>query len=294
MISRDHTKRIILFAESGSDVPQDVARQYDIQIVPMHITFDTVSKPDGTFPSEDIVRFYKETHILPKTSCSTPQDFSNAFDAIHAAYPEAKILHLAYSAATTASYSNARLAAKGRDYVTSVDTKFASAGQAAIVIRMARLLEQHPDWDVATAVTAAESLVSHCRMCFIPAQLEFLRAGGRLTNAASVVGTILNIHPLIEMKDGILVATRKLRGKMERLVPKLVTNYIQTNHLEKDEIWLIRTPGLPDSSIAAAEEAARLQGVKTVTWIRTGGVITTHGGPGAFGVVGFSQSEGRV
>lgn len=285
-------KKIILLAESGSDISQEMVRRYDIQIVPMHIAFDTVSKPDGTFPPEDIVRFYKQTHILPKTSCSTLLDFADAFDAIHAAYLEAEILHLAYSAATTGSYNNARLAAEGRDYVTSVDTKFASAGQAAIVIRMARLLEQHPEWNMDAAVNAAEELSANCRMCFIPAQLEFLRAGGRLTNAASVVGTILNIHPLIEMKDGILVATRKLRGQMDRLVPKLVTDRIQTDHLEKDEIWLIRAPGLPDGTAAAAEEAAYRQGVKTVTWVKTGGVITTHGGPGAFGMVGFSQNEG--
>ena len=85
------------------------------------------------------------TGKVPQTSASTPTDFEQVFDDIHQRWPEAKILHLAYSAVTTCSYQNALLASEDRDYVTSVDTKQVSVGQAAVVIETAHWLKEHPE-----------------------------------------------------------------------------------------------------------------------------------------------------
>ena len=94
---------------------------------------------------------------------------------------------------------------------------------------------------------------------------------------------------LIEFLDGYLTATKKLRGKMLSLAPRLVSKYAEVNALERDELWLIWGPGFPEAVKAAAEKAARSSGFKKVTWVKTGGVITTHGGPSAFGIVGFTS-----
>lgn len=280
--------RVLLVAESGADIPPELAARYHIHIVPMHVSFGAESREDGTFPSEEICDYYRRTGMLPRTSASMPEDFAPVFDRLHAQYPEGQILHLAYSAVTTCSFQSARLAAEGRDYVTSLDTKMASAGQGAIVLRTARLLEAHPEWDAAQAAAAAEDLIRRCRMCFIPGSLEFLRAGGRVSNAAALCGKLLSIHPLIELQDGYLRATRKLRGSMERLAPRLVHDYLEEHGLARDELWLIWAPGLAGETRQAAERVARAHGVSQVHWVKTGGVITTHGGPGAFGVVGFT------
>lgn len=280
---------IILMAETGADIPPELARQHNIQIVPMHVSFGNISQDDGTFPSEEICAYYERTKQLPKTSGSTPEDFSIAFDYAHARWPDAQILYLAYSAVTTCSYQSAQIAAEGRDYVTSLDTKMASAGQYAVVIRMARLLEEHREWTVAEAAAAARDLIKRARMCFIPKDMEYLRAGGRVSNAVALCGKLLGIHPLIEFQNGYLVATKKLRGKWGRIIPQLVCDYSEQRDLEKDEIWLIYSPGFSEEFRSLAEQATRSCGFQKITWVKTGGVITTHGGPGAFGVVGFSR-----
>ena len=278
---------IILAAETGADISPELTERYHIQTVPMHVSFGSVTQDDGTFPPEDICAYYERTKELPKTSGSTPEDFKAAFDRIHAQQPDAHILHLGYSAVTSCSFQSAQIAAEGRDYVTSLDTKAVSAGQGSIVLRMARLLEQHPEWDITQAVAAAEDLCQHSRMCFVPKDMKYLRAGGRVNNATALCGDLLGIHPVIEIQDGKLIAAKKLRGKMTKLVPQLVRSYIEQWNLERDEIWLIRTPTFTEELRAAAEQSARACGVETVTWVNTGGVITTHGGPGAFGVAGF-------
>ena len=277
-------------AESGADIPPRLAEKYDLQIVPMHIAFGAETRDDGSFPSEEICAFYDRTGILPKTSGSVPEDFTQAFDEAHEKWPQAEILHLAYSAATTCSYQSALIAAEGRGYVRSLDTGVACAGQGAVVLSLARLLEENPDWGMADAVKAAESLIARVRMCFIPDDLEYLRAGGRVSNAVALAGRVLGIHPLIEFVNGELVATKKLRGKLLKLAPQLVRDYAEGQGLDQEELWLIWTPGFPDEVRAVVEETAKALGFRTVTWIKSGGVITTHAGPSAFGVVGFAHS----
>lgn len=282
--------KIILVAETGSDIPPEIARQNGIYIVPMHVTFGDTARDDGTFPPEEVCSYYERTGSLPKTSGSTPEDFSRAFDAIHARWPEAHILHLAYSAVTTCSYQSAKIAAADRDYVTSVDTKSVSAGQCAVVLRIAKLLEQHPEWMPAQAAAAAKEVSASVRMCFIPHDMEYLRAGGRVSNAVALCGKLLGLHPLIEIQDGRLLATQKLRGNLKLLAAKLTADYTAANRLKKDELWLIWTPGLSGEIKAAAEQSARSCGYKKITWLKTGGVVTAHGGPSCFGVAGFAEN----
>lgn len=286
---------IILVAESGSDIPPALAQRYGIQIVPMHVAFGNTTKDDGSFPSEDICAWYQRTGQLPKTSGSTPEDFARVFDRIHAVCPDAHILHLAYSAVTTCSYQSAGIAAEGRDYVTSLDTKTVAAGQHSIVVRMARLLEDQPELPLEQAVSAAKDLIARSRMCFVPDELEYLRAGGRVSNAVALCGRLLGIHPCIELQNGYLIAARKLRGRMDRLAPRLVEEYAAQERLEREALWLIRAPGFPEELCGAVGQAAIRCGFQKVIWVDTGGVITTHSGPGAFGVVGFTlKQEGGV
>ena len=108
-------------------------------------------------------------------------------------------------------------------------------------------------------------------------------------HATALCGRLLSIHPLIEFLDGYLTATKKLRGKLPVLVPRLISKYAEANALERNELWLIWGPGFPDEVKAAAEKAAQNCGFQKITWVKTGGVITTHGGPSAFGIVGFTS-----
>ena len=192
---------IILAAETGSDLTPQLASQYNIQVVPMHVTFDTKTMDDGSFSPQKIVDFYHTTGKLPTTSGCTPEDFVRAFDEIHEKWPEAQILYLAYSAITTCSYHSACLAAEGRDYVTMLDTRQVSIGQAAVVAAVAQVLEENPDITMEELCAAAEAFIGKARMCFLPDNLEFLRAGGRVSNVVALGSRILSLRPCIEILE---------------------------------------------------------------------------------------------
>lgn len=282
-------QNIVLVAETGSDIPQGLAEKLGIYLVPMHVSMGNETLDDGTFPPEEVCAYYDRTGKVPQTSASAPEDFSRVFDEIHARWPEKKILHLAYSAVTTCSYQNALLVSEERDYVTSVDTKFASVGQAVVVLEMARLLEENPDITMEEAADRARAIAGRTRMSFIPKNLDYLRAGGRVSNVVALTGNLLGLHPCIEIIDGYLTAKKKYRGALIKVVPKLIEEYSKQHDLDKKHLYMIWSPGLPEEVQRAAEDAARAQGFQSFSWMKTGCVITSHGGPSCFGMVGFTK-----
>lgn len=282
-------KKIVLMAETGSDISPELAKKYEIEMVPMHVSFDEETLDDTTFPVQKIVDYYKETGKLPKTSGSTPEDFLAKFDEVHEKYPEAHILYLAYSAVTTCSYQSANIASEGRDYITAVDTKQVSVGQANIVCKMAEILNENPDMDIEEALQNVNELIERANMCFTPANLEFLRAGGRVSNVAYLGASILGLHPCIEILGGKLIATKKFRGKMKKVAAQLINEYADKYNLDRNEkLWIVYTIGLSEEVKEIIMQTAKESGFDNTEWIQAAGVITTHGGPAAFGIAGFS------
>lgn len=283
--------KIVILAETGSDITEEVAKEYGIKLVPMHVSFGKDTKDDGTFPAEEIYAYYEKTGELPRTSGSVPEDFRRVIAEIREEDSECELLYLAYSAVTTCSYQSAQIAIDTDDIerIACVDTKHVAAGQYMVVVETAKAIKAHPEWTLSEAKEAAEKISASVHMCFIPDTLKFLRAGGRVSNGAAIAGELLKLHPQIEILDGYLQATKKHRGKMKKIAVKVIPEYIKEQKLDLSELYLIWSPGMDEHTKEIAENAAKECGVKKITWVRTGGVITCHGGPGAFGVVGICR-----
>lgn len=275
---------IILVAESGSDIPAAEAAEQGIYIVPMHVSLGNTTIDDGSMPPAEMLEECRQLGVLPKTSGCTPGDFVTAFDAIHAEHPEAQILYLAYSAVTTCSYESARTAAEGRDYVHMLDTTHVTIGQGFVVKATAKHLAENPDISVEELQAFAANLSACMRMGFIPGDLGYLRAGGRLSNAAFLGATLLRIKPVIELVDGRLVATKKLRGSMEKACVGLMDHMASQGDYNSDLVFFVRSPGLPISVMQAVEAHAAELGFAEWKWYDTQNVITSHCGPGSFAI----------
>ena len=282
-------KNIYIVTETGGDLMQSDIERYGIEVVPMHVQMEGKSYNDGEFPVAEIFESYRRTKDLPKTSATSPYEYKEAFDRIMAQNPDAQIIHLAYSAITTASYHNAVLASNDMDNVTHIDTKQVSGGLRAIVVKMAKSIEDNPDVTPQQQKNYGEILARKCKFAFFPGDLEYLKAGGRVSNAAYLVASMLNLKPLIEMIDGKLVGTKKYRGSNDRVFVKFLDEYLAHNSFEKDSFFMVYSPGLADTVKKQLEEVAAKYGYKEITWVLTGCVIATHAGPGAFGVGGFKE-----
>ena len=280
---------VILLAETGSDITPELANALNIRLVPMHVSLGDVTLDDGAFPAEDVHAYYERTGKTPTTSGSTPYDFEKVLEEIFSADPGARVLYLAYSAVTTCSYHSCELAIEEKPYakqVRLVDTKHVSVGQGAVVMATAKWLREHPEATLEEAASKAEQIGLDTRMCFIPKNLDYLRAGGRCSNAVALVGNLLNLHPCIEIIDGRLIAGKKYRGAMTKLAPVLLREFTEKHALSKEHIYFIHTPYMEEAIRTVLDEEAKALGYQEITWMKTGCVITCHGGPGAFGIVG--------
>lgn len=281
-------KSILLTAESGSDITPEIAQKYGVTIVPMHVAFGGETRDDGSFPTTEMFAHYAKTRELPRTSGCTPHDFEVVFERLQAEHPGQGILHLAYSACTTCSMQSAIIASEDREGIAIVDTKQVSAAQAAVVIAVAEYLAAHPETTLEQAAAKAEEIAKTVRMGFFPGDLDYLRAGGRVSNAAYLGAKLLSLNPLIEILDGKLLSTKKYRGSMAKVVAKLVDDY--TENLDPGRpLYLIYGEGLDEKIKLDAERLAKDKGFAQVSWVQTGCVIAAHSGPGAFGIVGFAK-----
>lgn len=279
--------KIILMAESGSDIHPEYAAKYNIKVIPMQVGFGDIYKDDGFFPITEILDYYDQTGKVPKTAATNPAVFDEFFTQLHEEYPDHSILYMAYSGQTTSTFANGCLAAQDHPYVIPLDTKQVSVGQCAAVTLTAEAIAAHPEWTVEQCVQEAERICESVHMCFLPANLDFLRAGGRCSGIVAFCGNLLKLHPQVDIIDGLLKVGQKYRGSFKRLIPKVLEEYMKQYDLSKERIWLVWSEGLSEELKDLLRTSAEKAGIKNIEFVKTGGVITCHGGPGAFGIVGY-------
>lgn len=132
---------------------------------------------------------------------------------------------------------------------------------------------------------AYDSILIH--LCFVPETLEYLKAGGRVSNASAMIGNLLSIHPCIRIENGKLLAREKYRGGMKKIVSKVIRTHAEQYPLKKDKLYLLCSPGLSEDIKETADREAKSCGFQKTNWMQTGCVITSHVGPCCFGVVGL-------
>lgn len=282
----------VLVAETGSDIHQDTAERHGITVVPMHVNMEGASLDDDSFPTEELFESYRRTGTLPKTSACSPQDFVDAFDRIHAERPHAHIVYLAYSAVTTASFKSGTIAAEDRDYVTCIDTRFVSAAQRLIVTNTARMIEARPTVTLPEIEGFVADQSARCRFVFIPGDLDYLRAGGRLSNVGYLGAQLLRIRPTVEVINGKLVATKKRRGSMLRCIQRTVEDVVTREAMDLSRVTFTYTSGAaPDPLVRAlTERIVVAHGAQEIEWVKSGCVIAAHSGPGSFAISALAAS----
>ena len=261
-------RKIILVAESGADIPKEALHDDSIFIVPMHISMGDRNLDDGTFPQSEIFTYYAETGKIPKTSAPAPAEYRKVFEEIHQTYPASRILHLCYSAATTSSMQNAVIGSEGMDFVTHMDSRCATAGQALLVLRTAEYIRKNTKASLEDVTTLAEEWIGRSRMALLPENIEFLRAGGRVSNAAYLGASLLNIKPLIELIDGRLVCGKKYHGTMARVIKKFLQDKLKEYDWEEGQFAFVYTEGLDQERMWEAEQIAKDFGINNPMWIK--------------------------
>ncbi|SDQ91417.1 DegV family protein [Virgibacillus salinus] len=280
-------RRIILSTESGADLPEDLAEKHAVQVVPMHVVMDGQDYLDGSLPVEDIYDYYDRSKKIPSTTSTNAHEYHDFFTKIQADFPDCIIIHIGYTSKASSSFQNAVIASENFDDLFLIDALNVTGGLTAIVMHAVTLLENEPAIESDRLVEKIKAIIPKSRLAFVPGSLEFLRAGGRVSNVAYLGGALLKLKPRIELIDGKLVSTKKYRGKMSSVAEKLLQDYLNQFDIDREQLYFQYSIGLDESIKLRVEEIAKENGFKNIKWMQAGAMISTHAGPGGFGIAGL-------
>jgi len=279
-------KKIIITTESCSDIPLEYMKKYDIKTVPLHIVFPTNSVPDGSIPVQKIYDYYGATKSIPKTSAVNPIEFTKFFDELAEENEGVEIVHIGYSSACSCTFQNALLGVSDckKAKVHLVDSKNVSGGAGLLTMTAIKILENNPSIEPKELAKKIEEYVPKMATWFVPDRLEYLVAGGRVSNAMALGASILKIKPRIDIIEGELIATKRYRGSMIRVVKKLVDDFFAENDLLKESAYIFYSEGADKEALEYLKDEFVNRGFNEASAFPIGCVMTTHGGPGAIGI----------
>jgi len=276
-----------IVTDSCCDLPAELVRELELSVAPLSVELDGASFPEGAMTPVELYDHLRAGK-LPKTAAVNP----DGWEAVMVPALEAgrDVLVLAFSSGLSATYQSAVIAAEElrEQYpdrkIIVIDTLCAAIGQGLLVHTAAKLRSEGRTIDeVAAWVEAHKRNVLHW---VTVEDLMHLKRGGRVSATTAVVGTMLNIKPVIKVDDaGKLETVAKSRGR------KAALNYLLDRMAESfdptvsDTVFIGHGDCLEDAEHVEAQIRERF-GVKNVVISYVGAVIGSHTGPGVV-VIGF-------
>lgn len=283
--------KIVVTVDSGADIRPEVAEELGIKVIPFHLALGDVTFDDGEIAPEDMLRICAEEKVLPNTSACSPMDYEKVFRQALDEDENAEVLHLALSSDLTRSFLSALDASETEPRVTCLDAQTVSAAYGLVAERVAKFVKDKPDMTMAEALAYAHDLIDRIRLAFVPYDLTFLKAGGRLGTATFVAAQVLNIRPVIEIEEGKLAVKKKLHGSLKKIIGQLLDDVFTREPLDLEEVIYLYNTELPEKVRQVADKKAKEAGFEHIRWEQAGCVISAHCGPDAFGCVMLAKGE---
>lgn len=206
-------QRIAVITDSGTDTPADFVAAHDVRVIPLRINYsDGSSYENGVdITAEDVVRRFDEE--IPSTSLPSPMKIRDTFEqARRDGYVGAVVVTISSGLSATNETMN-MVARQMEDFpVVVVDTKSIGVAAGLVVMEAVRQVEAGMPLDRIGSVLGA--LSERTRVYFSVQKLDFLRKGGRISEAVYRVGSVLNIKPVLmcDEREGKYVIAKKARG----------------------------------------------------------------------------------
>jgi DegV family protein with EDD domain len=278
---REIMHMVKIITDTTSCLSTEFARKYDIPVIPQVINFGDESFLEGVDMSiADFMLRLKTSADLPKTAAPPVELFLKAFERL--APLGESILCIHPSTEVSGTVRSAQVAAQDFPHadIRIIDTRLVASPLAALVQRAAEWALEGLDID--TIEARVREMMARGRIYFMVATLEYLAKGGRIGGAAALVGSMLQIKPLLTIRDGkvdVLEKERTHRRAVERLQELVVAQISPENGYLS-----VLQAGVPEQGQALADSLKTRLGLADIPIYNMPPAIVTHGGPGILGV----------
>lgn len=264
-----------------ADVPKDIARELDITIVPLHVIFGEESLLDGV--DIDSPSFYARlttSSVMPSTSQPAPAAFIEVYTQLLRSHDHVFSIHA--SSGLSGTYQSAVLARDEVDpgKIEVIDSRLATVCEALVVIGAAQAAAGRAD--VGAVRNRIHELMAAARLLFVVDTLEYLAKNGRIGKAASVLGTLLSIKPLLTLEDGIVAPYEKVMGSRKAF--SRVIQLMKEDVGSAPVVVAVAHCAAPDKAAELVEAVKADFNCAEILIVEVGPVVGAHVGPGAAGL----------
>lgn len=272
--------RIVI--DSTSDVTEDIIEKYNLKVVPLTVNFENESFLDKVeLSTSEFFEKLTKAEKLPTTSQVNPGTFVEAFSEI--LLEGDQILGIFLASEFSGTYDSARIAKDmiGSDNIRIIDSKSVCLGTFALILEAIELVNQNKTID--EVVDELERLKEKIVAVAGLDTLKYLEKGGRLSKGQAMVGSLLNIKPILEIKEGKLSVIEKIRGKNKTI--KWIDEWIEKNNfdLSNKTVLLFYAQNYEQLKVLR-ETIEEKHKIKNIIEQEIGAVIGTHAGPGVLGI----------
>jgi len=285
-LTRESTAIVL---DSTSDFLDAHERHPNMRIVPLYVLFDGVPSRDHVdMPPAEFYERLAASTTLPTTSQPTPDDFLACYRELQdAGYHRIWSLHI--SAKLSGTFESARRAADelGGGVVRVVDTGTASLACALLAEAIDRRLAAGTnDEEVEKLI---ERFEGSNRVVFTTATLEYLQRGGRIGKAQALAGSLLNVKPILELRDGVVEPVGRVRGRQKAL-EEFARLFTEDTEDREGLHTAIAHANAPEWVDVLTDLVTKTRPKATVDLVQLlGAVVGTHAGPGAVGFFWFQD-----
>lgn len=282
--------KIALVTDSTSDISKSMEEALGIKVVPLTVNIDGKSYLDRIdITNEAFYKHIETCEVLPTTSQVSPGLF---YETYHKLYEEGydEIISIHLSKNLSGTVDSARIASKMLSEeikVTVIDSLGATISLGLVVKILAEAIKVGKT--IEEVLDLAEKVKSKVELYFLLDSLTNLEKGGRIGKASFLVGSLLNIKPILKLENGVIDSYDKVRGSKENKALMKLADIVSEKVDPAKPLYGTLGYNSRKESAEVLESMLKERGVcfTEVDYLEIGSVVSCHIGLGAAGVAFF-------
>jgi len=281
--------KVAIVTDSTAFLEPSVAQELQINVIPLNVHLGDETLREGIdITSEAFFQRLEQGGVVPRTSPPSVRSFEQLYANLHARTDEILSIHISGRLSQTLNHAQRGAdSLLGRCSIAVVDSMTTSLGLGILAEASARAAQQGADLE--EVVRLVRGMIPHIYTVFYVDQMDYLERGNRIGRAQAILGTMLNVKPLLFVEDGEIIPLEKVRTH-DKAVEKLFEFVAEFSELEQSAI-VQRHANPTQETNMLLERLAQLFPNMKFPVIQYGPVLASHIGPSAMGVVVYETPE---